>query len=71
MLPDVVLDIIKAQPHFASNTYVLAGREGSYIQGMSKRKVQFDRKVGIAPWVFHDLRLLRKETAKHRYLRVW
>ena len=56
VLPDVVLDIIKAQPHFASNPYVLAGREGSYIQGMSKRKVRFDRKVGIAPWVFHDLR---------------
>ena len=56
VLPDVALDIIKAQPHFASNPYVLAGREDSYIQGMSKRKAQFDRKVGIAPWVFHDLR---------------
>jgi integrase len=56
VLPEVALGIIKAQPRFASNPYVLAGREDSYIQGMSKRKAQFDRKVGITPWVFHDLR---------------
>jgi integrase len=28
----------------------------SYIGGQSKRKTQFDSKVKIAPWVFHDLR---------------
>ena len=26
------------------------------ISGQSKRKAQFDAKVPIAPWVFHDLR---------------
>ena len=56
MLPEAALAIIKAQPRFASNPYVLAGRADSYIQGQSKRKAQFDAKVKIAPWVIHDLR---------------
>jgi integrase len=56
MLPEIAMEIIEAQPRFASNPYVLAGRGSGYIQGQSKRKAQFDGKVGIAPWVFHDLR---------------
>jgi integrase len=56
VLPEIALDIIKAQPRFASNPYVLAGRDGGHISGQSKRKAQFGAKVPIAPWVFHDLR---------------
>ena len=56
VLPEIALGIIKAQPRFASNPYVLAGRDGGHISGQSKRKAQFDAKVPIAPWVFHDLR---------------
>jgi integrase len=55
-LPEAALAIIKAQPRFASNPYVLAGRGDTYIQGQSKRKALFDSKVKIAPWVIHDLR---------------
>jgi integrase len=56
VLPEIAMEIIKEQPRFASNPYVLAGRGSGYIQGQSKRKEKFDAKVGIAPWVFHDLR---------------
>jgi integrase len=57
VLPEVALEIIKSQPRFASNPYVLAGRGSSYIQGQSKRKAQFDAKLAAMPnWTIHDLR---------------
>jgi integrase len=57
VLPDAALNIINSQPRFASNPYVFAGIGGGYIQGMSKRKAQFDAKLsGVAPWTIHDLR---------------
>lgn len=57
VLPDIALKIINEQPRFESNPYVFAGRGGSYMQGMSKRKAQFDAKlIGVAPWTVHDLR---------------
>ena len=56
-LPELAIDIIKRQPHFASSPYVFAGRSGSQINGWSKSKRQFDAKVeGVKPWVLHDLR---------------
>ena len=57
VLPEIALEIVKAQPRFASNPYVLAGRGSSYIQGQSKRKAQFDAKLPAMPnWTVHDLR---------------
>jgi integrase len=57
VLPEIAMDIIQAQPRFASNPYVFAGRGSSYMQGQSKRKAQFDAKLtGVAPWTVHDLR---------------
>jgi integrase len=56
VLPAVAIDIIRAQPRFADNPYVLAGRDGGHLSGYSKRKAQFDAKVQIPAWVFHDLR---------------
>jgi integrase len=57
ILPEVAINIIQAQPRFASNPYVFAGRGSSYAQGQSKRKAQFDAKLtGVAPWTVHDLR---------------
>jgi integrase len=57
VLPDTALDIINAQPKFVSNPYVFAGVGGGCIQGISKRKAQFDAKLkGVAPWTIHDLR---------------
>jgi hypothetical protein len=57
ILPEAALDIIAEQPRFVSNPYVFAGIGDSYLQGMSKRKAQFDAKLsGVAPWTVHDLR---------------
>jgi integrase len=57
VLPNAALAIINSQPRFASNPYVFAGFGGGCIQGMSKRKAQFDAKLnGVAAWTIHDLR---------------
>ena len=57
ILPQIALDIIKAQPRFESNSYVFAGRGDRHINGWSKAKRQFDEKLeGVEPWVLHDLR---------------
>jgi integrase len=57
VLPEAALNIIKAQPRFASNPHVFAGQGQSHMQGQSKRKLQFDGKLaGVAPWRLHDLR---------------
>jgi integrase len=56
VLPEIAIEIIKAQPRFASNPFVFAGRGSGHIQGYGNRKLIFDAKVKIAPWVFHDLR---------------
>ena len=50
------LDIIRAQDHFANNPYVFAGRGDRHFTGHVQRKLNFDAKVTIAPWVIHDLR---------------
>jgi len=60
-LPQAALDIIKAQPGFASNEYVFAGDGASYMQCYSKRKLAFDAKLkDVAPYVVHDLRRTAK-----------
>jgi integrase len=57
VLPDVALDIIRAQPHLGDSPYVLAGRGNSHIGGWSKPKAALDAKLtGVAPYVLHDLR---------------
>jgi integrase len=56
-LPPVALEIIHAQPRFASNYYVFAGRAKGHFNGYSKAKAAFDAKLGqISPWILHDLR---------------
>lgn len=56
-LPAAAVEIIKAQPRFADNPHVFAGRNGSYSTGYSKLKKAFDAKLeGIEPWTLHDLR---------------
>ena len=58
MLPEMALDIIRAQPHLGDNPYVLAGRGNGHINGFSKAKRMFDAKLpGIKQgWALHDLR---------------
>jgi integrase len=56
-LPHLALDIIRAQPRFGHNAFVLAGRGNGHIGGWSKQKAAFDAKLaGVAPYVLHDLR---------------
>ena len=56
VLPEMALTIIRAQPHFASNSYVFAGRGEGHFNGFSPCKRALDRRAKIAPWVIHDLR---------------
>jgi integrase len=50
-LPDAALDIIRAQPRFAGNPFVFAGRGFN-----SRMKHALDRASGVSGWVLHDLR---------------
>jgi integrase len=56
VLPGIALDIVRAQPRFANNPFVFAGRGGSYLNGYSKAKAALDAKVRIPEWRLHDLR---------------
>jgi integrase len=56
VLPPMAIDIIKAQPRFASNEYVFAGRGTAHLYSYSKSKREFDAKVKIEHWQLHDLR---------------
>jgi len=55
-LPQLVLDIIAAQPRIAGNPYVFAGRGGSAFNSFSQRKHELEAQLKIQPWVIHDLR---------------
>ena len=57
VLPQLALDIIHAQPRYASNPYVFAGRKGGYCSGIAALKARFDAKLPPTPnWTLHDLR---------------
>jgi integrase len=55
-LPEPALAIIRSQPRFAGNPYVLAGRSAGPINGISKFKARLDRAAGVTGWRLHDLR---------------
>jgi integrase len=56
-LPEVALDIIRAQPRLATNPHVFAGREGKPFSGFSVTKTAFDASLpDLESWVIHDLR---------------
>jgi len=56
-LPKVALDIINAQPHFASNPYVFASRGSTQLQNHTVGKAVFVAKLPDMPqWQLHDLR---------------
>ncbi|MGQ7793758.1 tyrosine-type recombinase/integrase [Faunimonas sp. B44] len=57
VLPEIAIGIIRAQPRFASNSYVFPGRGDGHFNGFSPCKRALDKKLpGIEPWRFHDLR---------------
>ena len=56
-LPKVALDIIEAQPRFASNPYVFAGTGRIQLQNHTAAKAVFVAKLPEMPqWQLHDLR---------------
>jgi integrase len=55
-LPRLALDIVKAQTRVEGNPFVFARRGEGHFNGMSKAKVDFDKKSGLADWTIHDLR---------------
>jgi integrase len=66
-LPQLALDIIKAQPEVVGNAHVLPGRGEAAIWPGAKHKADFDKKLTganggtpMAAWVVHDLRRTAK-----------
>jgi integrase len=56
ILPEIAMEIINAQPRFASNPYVFAGRRDKPLH-VSHKKAALNAKLGeMEPWVLHDLR---------------
>jgi integrase len=57
-LPQVVLDIIEAQPVIAKNPYVFPGRGKIAFNSFSQRKAELDAKLPkqMESWTLHDLR---------------
>ncbi|TGR05418.1 DUF4102 domain-containing protein [Mesorhizobium sp. M4B.F.Ca.ET.190.01.1.1] len=56
-LPSLALDIIRSRSRVGENPYVFTGRtKDGFFNGMSKAKVDFDKKVPIPHWTPHDLR---------------
>jgi integrase len=55
-LPKLALDIINAQPRFAGNPYVFAGRGAGHFNNLSVAKAALDKASGTAGWTLHDLR---------------
>ena len=56
LLPQQALDIIKAQPRFASCQYVFAGRGSGHYKSWTHAKRAMDAKLRIPEWRLHDLR---------------
>lgn len=58
VLPQIALDIIRAQPRFVGNLYVFAGRNNgpSSAFGAGQYKARFDELCGVTGWRVHDLR---------------
>jgi integrase len=55
-LPALAMKIIKAQPRFASNPYVFAGRSNGPLSGFSSRHEAFKARCGVDGFHVHDLR---------------
>jgi integrase len=56
-LPKIALEILGALPRFVGNSYVFAGRNGSYAKlDAAIYKQNFDAKCGVTDWRLHDLR---------------
>jgi integrase len=55
-LPAAAMAIINAQPRFASNPHVFAGRDDGPIARFSHLHAAFRKRCGVDGWTLHDLR---------------
>jgi integrase len=55
-LPKLALDVINAQPRFAGNPYVFAGRGAGHTNDIAADKAALDEVCSVSNWVLHDLR---------------
>ena len=55
-LPPEALNILYAQPRFASNPHIFAGIGRNAIGSTSYRKAKLDKQAGVFGWTLHDLR---------------
>jgi len=72
-LPQLVLDIVNAQPRLAKNPYVFAATVGGGpFNSFSQRKAELDEKMpeGTEPWVLHDLRRTARKLMTRAGVRV-
>jgi integrase len=56
LLPKLALDIINSRPRFASNPYVIAGRDSGPIRSFHGPRDALKTKLGFDDWRLHDLR---------------
>ena len=56
VLPEVAVDIIRAQKSIGDNPYVLPGRGAGHLSAYHLLKRRFDEEAQIAAWTIHDLR---------------
>jgi integrase len=55
-LPQLALDIIRAQPRLAANPYVFAGQGGGASNDRWRNKEALQAASGVSDWTLHDLR---------------
>jgi integrase len=61
VLPPLAVDIIRAQPRFASNPYVFVGKGDGHFMDYARCKTGLDKAAGELPhWTLHDLRRTAK-----------
>jgi integrase len=72
-LPQLVPDVVNAQPRLANNPYVFAAAVGGGpFNSFSQRKAELDAKMpeGTEPWVLHDLRRTARKLMTRAGVRV-
>jgi integrase len=63
-LPEMVLDILRAQPHLPGNDYIFAAERGvNPLGGHTKTKRRLDKKSGVSGWRLHDCRRTHRSLA--------
>ena len=55
-LPEIALQIINAQPRYATNQFVFAGIRDAAFKTDNRLKRKLDAKSGVSDWRLHDLR---------------